>query len=162
LHHALDFIHDCFQFGSGHGPFFARFQKSLQNLLPLEALAAPVLLDDHVGNFVDALVGRESAATFQALAPAANGVAGAALRESITLSSICAQKGHFTGVILLAGRTFARCFFFVLGHLAQFPSENPSWMSNGTPTKLDAANVISHITMAAAAAGSFSTPKIVV
>src|SRR5207244_6919926 len=53
-------------------------QKSLQNFLPFETLAPAVLLDDHVGNFVDALVGCEAAAAFQALAAAANGVADAA------------------------------------------------------------------------------------
>src|ERR1700682_3884260 len=163
LHHTLDFIHDCFQLGSGHWPFFARFQKSLQNLLPLEALAAPVLLDDHVGNFVDTLVGRESAATFQALAPAANGVADAALP----------RINHLV-VNLRAKRTFHRAdsprwaalspaaSFSCSAISRNFPSESPSFMSNGTPTRLQAANVISHITMAAAAAGSFSTPKIVV
>src|SRR5260370_27573347 len=79
LHHAFDFIHDRFQLGSGHGPFFARFQESLQNLLAFETLAASVLLDDHVGNFVDALVSRETAAALQTLAPAADGIAYAAL-----------------------------------------------------------------------------------
>jgi len=79
------------------------------------------------------------------------------------LSSICAQKGHFTGVILLAGPHFRPLLSFSCSAISRnFPSENPSWMSNGTPAKLDAANVISHITMAAAAAGSFSTPKIAV
>src|SRR5713226_5746199 len=75
LHHTFDFVHNRFQLGRGHRTFFASFQKSLQNLLPLEALAPPVFLDDHVGNFVDAFVSGETAAAFQALAPAANSIA---------------------------------------------------------------------------------------
>src|SRR5260370_10998506 len=78
LHHTFDFVHNRFQLGRGHRTFFASLQKSLQNLLPLEALATPVLLDDHVRNFVDAFVGGETAAAFQALTAAANGVANAA------------------------------------------------------------------------------------
>ena len=65
--------------GVGTGRFLAGFQKSLQNFLALEALAAAVLLDDHVRDFIDAFVGGEAAGTFQAFTAAADGVAGAAL-----------------------------------------------------------------------------------
>ena len=77
--HAFDFVDDGFEFRRGDRAFLAGFQKSLQNFLAFEALAAAILLDDHVGNFVDAFVGGEAAGTFQAFAAAADGVAGAAL-----------------------------------------------------------------------------------
>ena len=77
--HAFDFVHDGFELGRGNGTLFAGFQEALQNFLALEAFAAAVFLDDHVGNFVDAFVGGEAAGAFQAFAAAANGVAGAAL-----------------------------------------------------------------------------------
>ena len=76
--HAFDFIHDGFEFGSGNGALLASFQQPLQNFLALEAFAAAILLDHHVGNFVDALVSGEAAGAFQAFAAAADGVAGAA------------------------------------------------------------------------------------
>jgi hypothetical protein len=78
MHHAFDFIHDGFEFRRGNGTFFAGFQQALQNFLALEAFAPPILLDHHVGNFVDAFVGGETARAFQAFAAAANRVAGAA------------------------------------------------------------------------------------
>jgi hypothetical protein len=77
--HAFDFVHDGFELGRGNGTLFAGFQQALQNFLALEAFAAAVFLDDHVGNFVDAFVSGEATRAFQAFAAAANGVAGAAL-----------------------------------------------------------------------------------
>jgi hypothetical protein len=79
MDHAFDFVDDGFEFRRGNRAFFAGFQKSLQNFLALEALAAAILLDDHVRNFIDAFVGGEAAGTFQAFTAAADGVAGAAL-----------------------------------------------------------------------------------
>jgi len=38
----------------------AGFEKALQDFLALEALAAAIFFDDHIGNFVDALVGGEA------------------------------------------------------------------------------------------------------
>ena len=78
MYHAFNVVDDGFQLWRSYRPLLASFQQSLQNLLTLETLAAAVFLDDHVGNFVDALVGGEAAATFQAFAAAADGVAGAA------------------------------------------------------------------------------------
>src|ERR1700674_4132702 len=45
VHHAFNFIDDLFQLGRGYRPLLAGLQQSLQNLLPLEAFAAAVLLD---------------------------------------------------------------------------------------------------------------------
>src|SRR6202165_4524023 len=163
LHHALDFIHDCFQLGGGHGTFFARFQKSLQNLLPLEALAPPILLDDHVRNFVDAFVGCEPAAALQALAPPANRVAAAAFpRINHLVVNVCAKRAlHWADSPCRAALSPAASFS-CSAIARNFPSENPSWMSKGTPAKLQAAKVISQSTIAAAVAGSFSIPYNVV
>jgi hypothetical protein len=77
--HAFDFVDDGFEFRRRNRALLASLQKSLQNFLALETLAAAILLDDHVGDFVDAFVGGEAARTFQAFAAAADGVAGAAL-----------------------------------------------------------------------------------
>src|ERR1700756_4201983 len=78
MHYGFNLVHNTFQLWRGHGPLLARFQKPLQNFLPFESLAPSVLLDHHVRNFVDALVGSESPAALQPLAPAANGIAAGA------------------------------------------------------------------------------------
>src|SRR5712691_2309446 len=82
LHDAFDFIHNRFELRRRHRTFFTSFQEPLQNFLPFETLAPPVLLDDHVRDFVDALIRGEPPAAFQALAPPANGVAEAAFPRS--------------------------------------------------------------------------------
>src|SRR5579863_8145259 len=76
---SLHFVHQRLELGRGHGPFLARFQQPLQNFLPVEALAAAVLLDHHVWNFVDALVGRVTPAALQAFPASADQIARAAL-----------------------------------------------------------------------------------
>jgi hypothetical protein len=76
--HPFDFIDDGFKLGRGNGSLFASLQEALEDFLALETLAATVLLDHHVRDFVDAFVGGEAAGTFQALPAATDGVAGAA------------------------------------------------------------------------------------
>ena len=63
-----------FELFGGYGAFFAGAKEAAQNLLAIEALAAAIFFDDHVGDFVDAFVGGESAITALTLAPAPNGV----------------------------------------------------------------------------------------
>src|SRR5437879_4573919 len=157
---AVDFVHDRFQLERGLRPLLARFQKSLQNLLPLEALAPPVFLDDHVGNFVDTFVGGEAAAAFQALAPAANGVADAALpRVDHLVVNVRAKRTlHWAESPCCAALSMAASFSCSAISFS-FPSERPSWISSGTPARLTAAKVITHTTIDAAAPASFSTPK---
>src|SRR4029077_14281074 len=46
--------------------------QAVQHLLAIEFLAPAVFFHHHVGNFVDALIGGETPAAFQALATAAN------------------------------------------------------------------------------------------
>ena len=78
----------------GNGAFFAGFQKTLKDFLALEAFAAAVFLDNHVRNFVDAFVGSEAPRAFQALATAANGVAGAAFAGvDYLVIQMCAERG---------------------------------------------------------------------
>src|SRR6266849_8181694 len=160
LHHAFDFIHDRFEFRRGHRTLFARFQKSLQNLLPLEALAPPVFLDDHVGDFVDAFVGGEPPAAFQALTAAANGIADAALSrvDHLVVNVRAKRTLHWAESPCWAAPSSAAPFSCSAISFS-FPSESPSWISSGTPARLHAAKVISHTTIDAAAAASFSTPK---
>jgi hypothetical protein len=67
-------VHDGFQLAGRHGPLFAGAQQAAEHLLPVEALAAAVFLDHHVGDFVDALVGGEAAIAALALPPPPDGV----------------------------------------------------------------------------------------
>src|SRR6185295_3826133 len=57
----------------------ARLEQAAQQLLAAELLARAVVLDDHVGDVLDLLVGGEAPAAAQALAPAADGGTVAAL-----------------------------------------------------------------------------------
>src|SRR6266851_3529269 len=163
LHHAFDFIDDGFQLWRGHRAFFARLQKSLQNFLALEAFPPSVLLDDHVRNFIDALVRCESPAALQALAPPANGVAETALAriDHFVVNVRAKRTLHWTDSPRRAALSPAASFS-CSAISRNFPSENPSWMSNGTPAKLHAANVISHNTMDTATAASGFTRNIFV
>src|SRR5882672_9511116 len=79
MHHGFDFIDNGFKLGRRHRPLLASFQQTLQNFLTFESFAAAVLLDHHVRNFINPLVRGEAPSAFQALPPAPNGVAAAAL-----------------------------------------------------------------------------------
>src|SRR6266478_2236733 len=127
MHHRFDFIHDRFQPGSSHGTLFARFQKPLQNLLPLEAHAPPVFLDDHVGNFVDAFVGGEPPAAFQALAAAANSVADAAFPgiDHLVVNVRAKRTLHWVESPCCAALSMA-VSFSCSAISRNFPSESPS------------------------------------
>src|SRR5439155_1739091 len=141
-------------------PLFARFQKSLQYLLPLEALAPPVFLDHHVRNFINAFVRGESPPALQALAAPPDGVAHAAFpRIDHLVVNVRAKRALHGAESPCCAEPSMAASFSCSANSRNFPSENPSWTSNGTPARLHAANVISHITIEAAAAASFSTPK---
>jgi len=71
------------------------------------------------------LIRGEPPPALQAFAPPANGVADAAFRESITLSSICAKKGHFTGLDSPCRAAPSTAASFRVRHLAQFPGKSP-------------------------------------
>ena len=46
--------------------------QTLQNFLTVKAFPTPIFLDHHVGNFVDALIGREALLALQTLAASAD------------------------------------------------------------------------------------------
>src|ERR1043165_681860 len=75
LHVLLDGVDDAVELRGRDGPLLAGPKESGHHLVAVERLAPPVLLDDHVGDFVNALVGRDPPLTFQALAAAADGIA---------------------------------------------------------------------------------------
>ncbi len=94
---ALHLIDQRLQQPVAAGAFSQDFSKPCKIFLAVESFAAAVLLDNHVGDFVDALVGGMAAPAFQAFAAAAKIRSPARpSRESMTLSSIIEQNGHFT------------------------------------------------------------------
>src|SRR5215469_9011597 len=185
VHHAFNLIHDSFQFRRGHRPFFAGFEQSLQNLLPLEALAASILLDDYVRNFVDTFISREAAGAFQAFAATANGISRSAFaRIDYLVIEMRTERTFHSGHSPVGGRIsdirdhrltldFADCGASC-GACAMIavsisssscsrirrssPSERPSFSSSGTPASEQAAKVTNQRTIAAATADSCPTP----
>ena len=79
VNHAFDFVDDGFEFGCGNGALFTSFEEALEDLLALEAFAAAIFFDDHVGDLVNALVSGKAPRAFETFAAAADGVAGTAL-----------------------------------------------------------------------------------
>src|SRR5581483_415467 len=75
LQRRLDAVGDAFERSDADGPLLAGLQQARDQLLPLEALARPVLLHDHVRDLVDPLVAGEALAAFEALAAAADDLA---------------------------------------------------------------------------------------
>src|ERR1700693_770703 len=65
-------VHNLLELADWHRPFLTCTQQAVQNFLAVEFLAASVLLDHHVRNFIDALVGGEALGALQALAAAAD------------------------------------------------------------------------------------------
>src|SRR6202034_3949214 len=171
-HKSLGFIYDGFQLAHRHGPFFAGLQQSLQDLLALEFFPAAILLDDHIGNLVDAFIGGKATAAFQALAATANQIAGATLaRVDYLIIQVRAKRTLHSGFSFeLAGACPPRsasatssassACFWVRANWRSSPIDHPSRRSNGNPTTEHPAKVISQSTTVAIAAGSFSTPKI--
>jgi hypothetical protein len=79
VEHALGLFDDRLQLAQGDRPLLARLEQSVEELLAAELLAGAVVLDDHVRDVLDLLVGREPPAAAQAFAAAADGHAVAAL-----------------------------------------------------------------------------------
>jgi hypothetical protein len=79
----------------GTGRFLAGLDQSRPELLAVEAPRAAVLLDDHVGNLLDRLVGGEAAPAGGALARRRMTSPSRLSRESTTRSSLAPQNGHF-------------------------------------------------------------------
>src|SRR5215203_112386 len=79
VEHRFGLIDDRLQLLQGDRPLLARLEQAAEELLAAELLARAVVLDDHVGDILDLLVGGEAPAAAQALAAAADGRAVAAL-----------------------------------------------------------------------------------
>src|SRR5271155_854172 len=168
----LGLIHDGLELANGHGPLFARFQQSLQNLLALKFFAAPVLLDDHVRNFVNAFVGGEPALAFYPFAAPPDQVAGAPFARVYYLVIQMRAEGTLHCSLSLgptprspprsasASNTASSACASARAMRPSSPIDHPSRNSSGTPARQHPANVISQSTIAVIAAGSFSTPKI--
>src|SRR6202030_4683343 len=98
VYDAFNLVHDGFKFRCSYRAFLASLEQALQNFLTLEALSAAVFLGDHVGNFVDAFVGGESARAFEAFAAAPDGVAGAAFaRIDHLIVNVGAERALHSG-----------------------------------------------------------------
>src|SRR5277367_6337594 len=188
--HAFDFVDDGFELGRGDRALFAGLEQALQDFLAFEAFAAAIFFDDHVGNFVDALVGGKAAGALEALAAAANGIPGAAFAGinhlvinvgaeralHSRLSPRCRLPGTVAGnscgnsfsssssvaCVEPGGKMPAASCVSSLPISRSWPSEKPSCNSSGTPTSEHPANVIIQMTSAATVADSPSTLKMVV
>ena len=75
LEEGLDLLHDLLELADLDGPFFAGLHHAPEELLAVVGLARAVLLDDHVGDLFDLLVGREAALAGEALPAPADGQA---------------------------------------------------------------------------------------
>src|SRR5690606_19457800 len=72
---ALDVVDQRIHLFEADGPLLAGLENATLDLPAIEGLPSPILLDDHLGDFFDALVRGKPAATLEALAAAANGIA---------------------------------------------------------------------------------------
>ena len=70
----LSGVDNLFQLSRGDGAFFAGAEEAAEDLLAVEAFPAAVFFNDHVRDFVDALVGGAAAIALLALAATANGI----------------------------------------------------------------------------------------
>ena len=75
----IAFDNSCVELRGGDGALLARLDEARTQLLPVEGLAAPVVLDHHVGDLFDRLVGSEAAAARDAFAAAADDLSLASL-----------------------------------------------------------------------------------
>src|SRR6185312_5416335 len=78
-HQPLDLVDNAFQLPHGDRPLLRGVQEPGEHLLAIEFLPAPVLLDHHVGDFVQALVGSEALLAGETLTPATDSLAFLAL-----------------------------------------------------------------------------------
>src|SRR6185295_16853766 len=69
VEHRFRLVGDLLELFRRHRPLLAGAVEPGEQLLAAPLLAPAVVLDDHVGNVLDLLVGREAPAAHQALAP---------------------------------------------------------------------------------------------
>src|ERR1022692_779366 len=70
----LNLVHQFRQPPHAYRALLAGLQQPRQHLLAVELLPAAILLDDHIGHFVDALVGGEAPLATQAVPPPPDGI----------------------------------------------------------------------------------------
>src|SRR5262249_36534120 len=147
VNNAFNFIHYCFKLGRRNRPLFASLQESLQNLLPLESLAPAIFFDNHVRDFVDPFVCRESSFAFQTLTAAANRIARPPFARIDHFVIGMPAKGTLHASPPRSSWVMPRsasCFnssFSCSAISRNWPNENPSRMSKGNPAMVQEANV---------------------
>src|SRR5688500_1748314 len=97
LERGLDPVGDTLDRTHADRPLLARFQQARNELLPLESLPAAILLDDHIGNLIDALVAGEPSAAAEALSPSPDDLAFLAFARVDDLVAQMAAEGALHG-----------------------------------------------------------------
>src|SRR5690606_21345244 len=150
LQRRLDAVGDRLDLRHADRPLLARLQQPRDQLLPLEAFSAAVLLDDHVGDLVDALVAREAAPAAQTLAPPTDHLPFLALaRIDHLVAEMAAVRTLHAGPSALSVRANAPSLVRLM----------PSWVSSSTPATATGTNEIACRTSAAPTARSPGAPK---
>ena len=68
------FIDDLFELADRYRSLLAGAHQAVEDFLAVKTLAAPVFLDYHIGDFIDALVGGKALLALQAFATATDGI----------------------------------------------------------------------------------------
>src|SRR5258708_6249245 len=93
----LRFVHNLLQLADWYRTLLTSAQQTVEHLLAVKLLPPPILLHDHVRDFVDALVGSKSFAALQTLPPAADGLRLFAFARVDHLIIRKSAKGTFHG-----------------------------------------------------------------
>src|SRR5512135_2941909 len=93
LEEGLDLLDDLLELADLDGPLLAGLHHAPEELLAVEGLAGAVLLDDHVGDLFDLLVGREPSLAGEALPAPPDGQAFLALPRVDDLAFEKAAEG---------------------------------------------------------------------
>src|SRR3989338_3770974 len=90
---SFQLIHQVLKLVHADRTLLAGFQEPGEQLMAVERLPPPVLLDDHERLFFDVLIGGEALAAFQALAPSSDGNAiGAGARVHDLVFIVAAER----------------------------------------------------------------------
>src|SRR6202044_3070473 len=137
--------------------------------MTLKFLATAILLDHHVGNFVDAFIGSKAAIALQAFAATANQISCARFAGVHHLViEVCAKRALHRGLSSVcsilcahsADSTASAASSSAVAMRRSSPMDQPSLKSKGKPARQQPAKVMSQRMIETVAAGSFSTPKI--
>src|SRR6185503_9103179 len=130
----LDPVGDGFERRHADRTLLARLEQAGDQLLPLEALPAAVLLHHHVRDLVDPFVAREAAAALEAFTAAADHVALAALaRVDDLVAEVAAERALHTGASPPSDRAWSPSCFT--------PARlSPSCIMNNPPARVTGRN----------------------